>query len=131
MLPCYVATKGGKENQNEKSFVKYLEENDSVAWWYKNGDHGADYFSVKKDSGGLFFPDWFVKTKQGDTWILDTKGGYTAEGDDAMSKARALEEWLQQNSGFRGGLVKKQSDVWRIAIDSRLRHQDWKDLELR
>ena len=112
MIPCYIH----KENKNEKSFITYLEENEHVEWWYKNGDSGSEHFSVKRDNGSLFFPDWFVKTKE-DILVVDTKGGFTLEGEGAVSRARALDLWLKENEGFKGGIVKEVSGVWKIAKD--------------
>ncbi|HED37587.1 MAG TPA: hypothetical protein ENI76_04980 [Ignavibacteria bacterium] len=124
MQPCYIE----KDNQNEKDFIKYLEGNNSVIWWYKNGDQGSDYFSVKRDDGRLFFPDWFIKTEK-DIWIIDTKSGFTATGDGAKIRARALESWLEKNKKFKGGLVKPgPAGIWQIAYNSDL--DNWSDLKL-
>ena len=123
MCPCYV----NKKNKNEMDFINYLEDNESVEWWYKNGDHGSDHFSIKRSSGNLFYPDWFIKTKES-IWIIDTKGGFTAEGESAVSRAESLHAWLGENKHFRGGLVKKHSGIWKIAKDVHL--TKWVDLEL-
>jgi len=124
MQPCYIE----KNNQNEKDFVKYLEENNSVVWWYKNGDQGSDYFSVKREDGKLFFPDWFIKTKEC-IWIIDTKSGFTATGEGAKIRARALEKWLLKHEEFKGGLVKPGSaGIWQIAESPAL--NKWINLEL-
>ncbi len=124
MQPCYIE----KNNQNEKDFVKYLEENNSVIWWYKNGDQGSDYFSVKREGGRLFFPDWFIKTEK-NIWIIDTKSGFTSIGEGAKSRAKALEDWLGENKKFKGGLVKPGSaGIWKIAENSTL--DSWSDLKL-
>ncbi len=119
LQPCYIET----ENKNERNFVDYLEENNSVIWWYKNGDNGSDNFSVKREDGRLFFPDWFIKTKDS-IWIVDTKSGFTAEGEGAKIRARALEKWLKENKKFKGGLVKEGSGLWKIAKDSKLEEWD-------
>ena len=124
MQPCYIE----KNNQNEKDFVEYLEKNNSVLWWYKNGDQGSDYFSVKREDGRLFFPDWFVKTKN-NIWIIDTKSGFTAIGEGAKIRARALEKWLADHKEFKGGLVKPGSaGIWQIANSAEL--NKWGNLEL-
>ena len=127
MEPCYI----NSNNQNEKSFVKYLEENNSVDWWYKNGDNGADHFSVKRDNGSLFFPDWFVKTKSGDVWVLDTKGGFTAEGEGVVSRAKALTKWLKEHKEYKGGLVKEVSGLWKLGSVNKDGKMEYKEsLEL-
>ena len=124
MEPCYLIT--GNGSNNERKFVEYLEGNDSVEWWYKNGDNGAEHFSVKRKDGGLFYPDWFIKTKNS-MWILDTKDGFTAEGEHAKVRVAALEEWLKKNKEYKGGLVKNESGLWKIAESGSL---DWVNLDL-
>ena len=116
LSPCYI----NKSNQNEMDFITYLEGNESVKWWYKNGDNGSEHFSIKRSDGRLFYPDWFIKTKD-DIWIIDTKGGFTAEGEQAQIRAQALERWLKENEKFKGGLVKKENGVWKIAQDTTLK----------
>ena len=122
MEQCYISN----SNDNEENFVNYLEGNDSVEWWYKNGDNGAEHFSVKRTDGRLFYPDWFVKTKNS-MWILDTKSGFTAEGEHAKVRAEALEKWLKKNKEYKGGLVKPGNGLWKIAKNDSL---DWINLDL-
>ena len=123
LSPCYIR----KDNQNERDFIIYLEDNDSVEWWYKNGDNGSEHFSVKRGDGRLFYPDWFIKTKN-DIWIVDTKSGFTAEGEHAQIRAEALNEWLKENKEFKGGLVNKEGGLWKIATDTSLKK--WSDFRL-
>ena len=123
LAPCYIR----KDNKNERDFITYLEDNDSVEWWYKNGDNGSEHFSIKRSDGRLFYPDWFVKTNKG-IWVVDTKSGFTAEGEQAQTRARALERWLKENKKFKGGLVKQENGVWKIATDSTL--EKWSDFRL-
>lgn len=111
--PCYV-----QQNKNEMSFIDYLEGKKEVKWWYKNGDNGTENFSVKRANGNLFFPDWFVKTKEY-VWVLDTKGGFTAQGEEVVSRAQALERWhkdisKQSPTRFKVGLIAKQSGLWKL-----------------
>lgn len=64
---------------SEQLLENYLEQNDGVLWFYKNGDKGQQYLSILYGNGigkeYLFYPDYIVKMKNGDTWILETKGG--------------------------------------------------------
>lgn len=121
LAPCYIR----KDNQNERDFIAYLEDNDSVEWWYKNGDSGSEHFSIKRSDGRLFYPDWFIKTKDG-MWIVDTKSGFTAEGEQAQMRAEALGAWLKENKKFKGGLVKREGGVWKIVADASLKK--WSNL---
>ena len=64
---------------SEQLLEKYLEERDDVDWFYKNGDTGQQYLSIVYGNNinkeHLFYPDYIVKNKNGDVWILETKGG--------------------------------------------------------
>ena len=63
----------------ERLFERYCEASPDVAWIYKNGDSGQQYFSILYTDyvqhQWLFYPDYIVKMKNGETWIIETKGG--------------------------------------------------------
>ena len=63
----------------ERLFERYCESKDDIAWFYKNGDAGQQYLSVVYMDGlekqWLFYPDYIVKKKNGEVWIIETKGG--------------------------------------------------------
>jgi type III restriction enzyme len=104
---------------NEEAFVKFLESSKGVVWWYKNGDSGSEYFSISyynqdENKEKLFYPDWIVQTKNS-LYILDTKGGITAESNDTKYKAEALQAWLKSKKGFAGGIaVQDGPNGWKI-----------------
>ena len=113
MLLIMIAT----EN-NGKTFIKFLDENKDIEWWYKNGDSGSEYFSISyynydENKEKLFYPDWIIKTKN-TIWILDAKAGFTAESKDTKYKAEALQEWLKGRKGFVGGIAVKDENGWKI-----------------
>ncbi|MFA7315349.1 MAG: DEAD/DEAH box helicase family protein [Candidatus Paceibacterota bacterium] len=115
MEPFYIAK---EVVDNEKSFIKLLDENKNVEWWYKNGDSGSEYFSISyynadENKEKLFYPDWIIKTKN-KVWIVDTKAGFTAESNDTKYKAEALQEWLKGKKGFAGGIAVKDVNGWKI-----------------
>ncbi len=118
MKPFYIE-KDYKGEDNEKEFIKFLEEHKNVIWWYKNGDSGSEYFSIayyNKDENKekLFYPDWIIKTVK-DIWIIDTKKGVTAELKDTKYKAEALQEWLKGRKGISGGIaVQDGPNGWRL-----------------
>jgi len=116
--PFYIE-KDYKGEDNEKEFIKFLEEHKSVVWWYKNGDSGSEYFSISyynedENKEKLFYPDWIIKTEK-DIWIIDTKKGVTAELKDTKYKAEALQEWLKGRKGMSGGIaVQDGPNGWKI-----------------
>jgi type III restriction enzyme len=118
MKPFYIE-KDYKGEDNEKEFIKFLEEHKSVKWWYKNGDTGSEYFSIAyynedENKEKLFYPDWIIKTDK-DVWIIDTKKGATAEMRDTKYKAEALQEWLKGRKGMSGGIaVQDGPNGWKI-----------------
>lgn len=64
----------------ELLFERYCEEHaDMIDWVYKNGDGGSQYFSIVYLTGAgkqqLFYPDYIVRKKNGEIWIIETKGG--------------------------------------------------------
>ncbi len=127
---------------NEENFVKFLEspKNNGIVWWYKNGDLGSEYFSISyynpdENKEKLFYPDWIVQTKKA-VYILDTKGGITAESNDTRYKAEALQMWLNGKKNFDGGIVVQDGpNGWKInqnakySFDSSM--EGWKVLDLK
>ena len=63
----------------ERLFERYCENNDGVKWFYKNGDAGQQYLSIVYIDGlqkqWLFYPDYIVQKENGETWLIETKGG--------------------------------------------------------
>lgn len=118
MQPFYIE-KDYKGEVNEKEFIKFLESNKDVVWWYKNGDTGSEFFSISyhnpdENKEKLFYPDWIFKTKN-KIWIIDTKKGSTAEITDTKYKAEALQEWLKDKKNFSGGIVVQDGpNGWKI-----------------
>ena len=64
---------------SEQLLENYLESRDDVDWYYKNGDTGRQYLSIiygnNLSKEYLFYPDYIIKKKNGEVWIIETKGG--------------------------------------------------------
>lgn len=113
-----------KRSDSEKSFEKYCEASSTVEWIYKNGDKGAEYFSlVYQDNGGttkLFYPDYIVATKD-EIWIIETKGGFSRSGQsediDVFSpkKFEVLKNYLDKYK-LKGGFVRKDKSNGELFI---------------
>lgn len=123
-----------KGKKNEEKFLRFIDENEDVEWWHKNGDHGSLYFAVPYMDGEtekLFYPDWFIKTEN-KVWIVDTKSGETA--DSAGSRAEGLKAWLAEHEGFDGGIVVPgELDTWKIFVGDEYSASDssqWKLFKL-
>lgn len=63
----------------EQLFEYHLEQRDDIDWFYKNGDTGKQYLSIVYGTNiskeYLFYPDYIIKKKNGEVWIIETKGG--------------------------------------------------------
>lgn len=123
-----------KGKKNEEKFLRFIDDNEAVEWWHKNGDHGSLYFAVPYmdgDTEKLFYPDWFIKTKD-KVWIIDTKSGETA--DSAGSRAEGLRKWLAEHDGYDGGIViPGELDTWKIFVGDEYNASDssqWKTFKL-
>jgi len=87
----------------ERLMERWLEEySDRVDFVYKNGDKGTQYFSlVYTTNGGVshFYPDFIIQMKNGDAYIVETKGGEDIQGRDknmdgyAPAKFEALKKY--------------------------------------
>lgn len=112
----------------EKKFEKFCETCAAVDWIYKNGDKGDEYLSVVyNDNSGaqkLFYPD-YVLSVRGETWIVETKGGFTRGGKSedidifSPKKFEVLKAYLDKHS-LKGGFVRydKQSEELCVCIDN-------------
>lgn len=121
--PFYIRKKyDGREN--ELKFAKYLDEQDCIEWWMKNGDNGKDwlsirYFNEETEKKELFYPDWIYKKKDGTIGIWDTKGGQTASSKETKNKAEELQRRIKElncnaseNIYYEGGIVIEANGMW-------------------
>lgn len=106
---------------SETAFIKYLESESNVDWWFRNGDQDATYFAVNySDSSGdhPFYIDFIVFTLDSKILLIDTKMGFTI--DIGRDKNEGLRNYLfsQKRSDLDGGLVSNSTrsydGVWKI-----------------
>lgn len=99
----------------EIEFERWCESNDAVNFIYKNGDKGDDYFSIvyrKAFRRSNFYPDYIIQLENGTLWIIEAKGGMTADGssnniDSYVSrKFEALKDYAEKVGGFKWGFVR-------------------------
>lgn len=108
-------TVSGLRSGPEQEFERYLENNDKVDWYYKNGDTGQKYLSVlygtSLDKQYLFYPDYILKMKNGDIWIIETKGGEKqgeSQNIDKQSenKFKAFKHYAEDLRRIKWGFVR-------------------------
>lgn len=127
---------------SEMVFEMWCENYGQVECYYKNGDKGDMYFSIIYRRGfrrNNFFPDYIMKTKSGDIWIIEAKGGLTADGSSnnidkyAKHKFEALKEYASRHPELKWGFVRAvgqhlylSNTVWSDDVTNR---NIWKPIE--
>ncbi|MCR5362305.1 MAG: DEAD/DEAH box helicase family protein [Bacteroidales bacterium] len=130
-------------SDSERSFEKYCEACKNVKWLYKNGDKGSEYFSiVYADNAGKlksFFPDYIIGLENGETWIVETKGGFDRSGRSedidkfSPKKFEVLKAYLQKHN-LKGGFVRKDKQSGELCICTEhysddIQSKDWQMLK--
>lgn len=110
--------------ETEEKFAEYLDSQDNIEWWMKNGDSGRDWLSIRyfnedTQRKELFYPDWIYKKKDGTIGIWDTKGGQTAASTETKNKAEELQRHIKilnshdrEGIRYEGGIVRKENGMW-------------------
>ena len=127
----------------EVEFERWCEGYDAVKHIYKNGDKGDEYFSViyrKAFRRSNFYPDYIVQLENGDVWVIEAKGGMTADGSSnnidgyAEKKFEALKAYAERVGGFKWGFVRAvgtqlylSNTVWTEDMTNR---NVWKPIEV-
>lgn len=92
----------------EKRFERYCEVNENVEWLYKNGESSQSYLSIIRidntEKQWIFYPDYIIKLKNGDLYIIETKGGEDSLGNSknidsekVEGKFNALKRYVSQH----------------------------------
>ena len=128
---------------SEIEFERWCEGYDEVEWIYKNGDKGDDFFSLvyrKAFRRAHFYPDYIIGLKNGDVWVIEAKGGMTADGSSnnidtyANRKFEALKEYGDRHPEIKWGFVRAvgtqlylSNTVWEENVTNR---NVWKPIEV-
>lgn len=106
----------------EEAFANLLDHSDNIEWWFKNGDSGKDWFSIRyynevTKQDALFFPDWIFKKKDGTIGIFDTKSGQTASAIETKNKAEALQKRMslvnkKHKTIYVVGIARQSNGMW-------------------
>ena len=83
----------------EMAFIDFLEKQNRIRWWFKNGDRDTVFFAVPYQENGdkkPFYVDFIVRMKDGSTRLFDTKSGLTRRV--AGSKIDGLNAYIKENN---------------------------------
>lgn len=124
LLDSFYLRKNYNGRKTEEAFAKYLDQQETIEWWFKNGDSGKDWLAIRyynevANQEALFYPDWIYKKKDGTIGIFDTKGGITASDPSTKNKAEALQKriatlnaWHGETIRYEGGIVIQSNGLW-------------------
>ncbi len=130
----------GIRSKCERLFENYCETREDIEWVYKNGDKGQQYFSIVYLDGlnkqWLFYPDYIVKKKNGEVWIIETKGGEIGNKSknrdiQVKNKFEAFKNYATKK-GLKWGFVRDKNDKLKInstVYSDSLSTEDWKPLK--
>lgn len=113
-------------SDTEIHFEKFCNENNSIDWFYKNGESSNEFFSIVfEDNAGkqrTFYPDYILSSKN-EIWIIETKGGESKSGQsedrDEFSpfKFDTLKKYLSKYS-LKGGFVRLDRKTYELLINT-------------
>lgn len=120
--PCYLNI---DRSSPEHEFEKFLDENeDSIEWWWKNGESKQEYFGIKYEYEQqifTFYPDYLVQLSDGKIGIFEIKDSGDRDGKTfTKAKAESLQKYLvdTKNERLFGGIVIKRGPDWLINSQS-------------
>ncbi|MDE2020395.1 MAG: DEAD/DEAH box helicase family protein [Patescibacteria group bacterium] len=89
--------KAGGLNGEELDFARKVDDLKNVSWWFRNPESGGFYIQGwLKDR---FYPDFVVKTKKGNYFIVEYKGEHLSTGEDSDYKKKIGKWWGELCSG--------------------------------
>lgn len=128
---------------SEIEFEKWCDNYSAVKWIYKNGDKGNDYFGIvyrKAFRRNHFYPDYIIQLNNGEVWIIEAKGGLTANGESnnidgyAEKKFDALKNYAEQHPKIKWGFIRAvgpqiylSNTVWDENV---MNNNVWKPIEV-
>ena len=130
----------GIRSKSERLFERYCEEREDIDWVYKNGDTGQQYFSVVYVDAfakqWLFYPDYIVKKKNGEVWIVETKGGEVGNQSKNIdrqveNKFVAFKQYAEEKS-LKWGFVRDKNEMLKInntEYTDSMQSEHWKKLK--
>ena len=97
-------------NHEELELARQLDGHPSVEWWLRNVVHDREGFRLQGYRREGFYPDFIVRTKNGQWWILEYKGEDRASNEDTAYKEWLGKAWAEVcGNGFHFALVTRDT----------------------
>ena len=131
-------------SHTEITFENWCEDiSESIKCVYKNGDKGSEFFSIVYRIAfkrANFYPDYILKLKNGDIWIIEAKGGVSADGESrnidnySKNKFEALKDYAQRYPNIKWGFVRAIGNQLYLSntewTEDMNNHKIWKPIEV-
>ncbi len=92
-----------KMNREESGLAYQLDGLENVMWWFRNPDGG---FYIQGWQQNKFYPDFIVKTKRGNYFVLEYKGEHLEGSEDTKYKEEIGKKWAElAGKGYRFYLI--------------------------
>lgn len=124
-------------------FEEWCEHYNEIQSVYKNGDKGEEFFSIvyrKAFRRNNFYPDYIVKLKNGDIWIIEAKGGMNADGESAnidsyvKNKFEAMNVYASKHPDIKWGFVRAVGNQLYLSntewTEDMMNRNIWKPIEV-
>jgi len=103
-----------KMNGEELAVAHALDGVPNVAWWFRNPEMSGFY--IQGPLKPKFYPDFIVKTKKGNYFILEYKGEHLIGSDDTDYKEKIGKKWAELGGGkYHFALI--TSDNFEVVIN--------------
>lgn len=98
--------KAGQMNKEELELAYQLDGLSNVMWWFRNLD--VNGFYIQGWLKNKFYPDFIVKTKKGNYFVLEYKGEHLLGSDDTDYKEKIGQKWQDlAGKGYTFALIEK------------------------
>lgn len=134
LQPYYELRSSSVPEVNFRDFLN--KHNESIQWWYKNGDKGKEHFSIiytdENGNKGNFYVDYILMLRNGKLCLFDTKSPNGGIGD-SVAKHNALIDYidrLNEANGTKmiGGIIVEDGGQWLYSplhISDAADHAGW------
>jgi len=83
--------KAGKMNKEELNLAWKLDNLDNIFWWFRNPENTGFY--IQGWLKNKFYPDFIVKTKKENYFVLEYKGEHLKQSEDTVYKKCIGKKW--------------------------------------
>ena len=101
--------KAGILNSEELELARKIDRLDNILWWYRSPEKKPEAIFLQGWNKNKFYPDFIIKTKNGNYILTEYKGEHLVTNDDTKYKKELGKKWEEMTpSNYTFELVDKQ-----------------------